>query len=64
MNIARIKDGTVINIEIADDEWTEQADDDEVTFIAYDDTNPAFVGLSWSQADGFEQPPVEPSETE
>ena len=57
MNIARIEAGTVINLEIASEGWvTRNESDPAFEFIPYDETNPAYIGLGWTLADGFEQP--------
>lgn len=57
MNIARIADGIVINIEVADASWIAQNDGvDGLRFIPYTDEQPAWIGLAWSELDGFEQP--------
>lgn len=62
MNIARIKDGIVVNLEVADAEWVAENDGiDGFTFIEYTDTQSAHIGLIWNQLDGFEQP-VMPAE--
>lgn len=60
MNVARIKDGIVVNIEVADEAWVVAHDgEDGYTFIAYEDTDPRpHIGLTWSKRGGFEQPPV------
>ena len=46
MNIARIADGTVINIEVADQEWID-AQDDPTAFVPYTDEAPARIGDLW-----------------
>jgi hypothetical protein len=59
MNIARIADGVVTNIEVADDEWIAANQGiDAFTFVAYTDENPGHIGLSWTEEEGFEQPPA------
>ena len=47
MNIARIVDGTVVNIEIASQEWLAAQDDPSVTFVPYTDDAPAYIGGTW-----------------
>ena len=47
MNIARIADGTVINIEVADQEWLDAQDDPAVLFVPYTDDAPARIGDTW-----------------
>ena len=57
MDIARIVNGLVVNIEIADQEWIDANQGiDGFTFVAYTDANVAHIGLGWNEADGFEQP--------
>ena len=62
MNIARIDAETsrVTNVEVADAAWIkENADPDGPwIFVPYDDSNRAHIGLAWTEADGFEQPPT------
>lgn len=56
--IARIKNGTVINLEVADADWiASNTGIDDLTYIAYTDDNPAHIGLTWTEEEGFEQPP-------
>jgi hypothetical protein len=58
MNIARVVDGYVVNIEVADQEWIDAQDDPAVTFVPYIDDKPAYVGGTW---DGTQfMPPVSP----
>jgi len=47
MNIARIINGTVVNIEVADQEWLDAQDDPDVTFVPYGDEAPAYIGGTW-----------------
>jgi hypothetical protein len=47
MNIARIVNGTVINIESASQEWIDAQDDPDVTLVAYTDHAPAGIGATW-----------------
>lgn len=57
MNIARIVNGLVVNIEIADQEWIDANQGvDGCTFVPYTDSNVAYIGLGWNEIDGFEQP--------
>lgn len=57
MNIARIVNGLVVNIEIADQEWIDANQGvDGCTFVPYTDVNVAHIGLGWNETDGFEQP--------
>ena len=46
MNIARVVDGYVVNIEIADQEWLD-AQDDPSLFVPYTDDAPARIGDTW-----------------
>ena len=55
MNIARIKDGTVINIEVAGQEWID-AQDDPSAFVPYADDAPARIGDRWD-GQAFSTPP-------
>jgi len=47
MNIARISNGIVINIEVADQEWLDAQDQTDVTFIPYTEEAPARIGDTW-----------------
>lgn len=59
MNVARIKNGVVINIEAAEPEWVNANQGiDDCVFVEYSNDQPAHVGLSWNETSGFEQPPV------
>jgi hypothetical protein len=61
MNVARIKDGVVVNIEVADEEWVAANNGvDGYEFIESTEEMPAHVGLSWEPIGGFEQPYVAP----
>lgn len=62
MNIARIRNGIVVNIEVGDEQWIETATGDDV-LVPYTDEQPARVGLGWEPDSGFEQPivPTEPT---
>lgn len=58
MNIARIRNGIVINIEVADQEWIDaNQGTDGCTFVEYTNEQPAHIGFGWTEANGFEQPP-------
>ena len=46
MNIARIVNGTVINIEVAGQGWID-AQDDPTAFVPYPDAAPAVIGAAW-----------------
>lgn len=58
LNIARIVDGVVVNIEVADQDWLQQntAENGEFQLVVYHDENPAHIGLGWSLESGFQQP--------
>ena len=57
MNIARVVDGIVVNIEVASQEWVAAQDDPGVAFIEYTDANPAHIGLAFDSKTGvFAQP--------
>ena len=59
-SIARIKDGLVTNLEVADDEWIAANQGiNGFVFISYTDEKPAHIGLAWTEEEGFEQPPIE-----
>ena len=59
VDIARIKDGVVANIEVATQEWIdENMGIDGYTFVFITKENPAHIGLGWSELSGFEQPPI------
>jgi hypothetical protein len=60
MNIARIKDGIVVNIEVADREWLEKNQGlDGFYFIEWTYDSPAYIGYGWNELSGFEQPAVD-----
>ena len=55
--IARIRDGIVVNIEMAHQEWIDDNQGLEgFTFVPYTSEQPAWIGLGWTKAGGFEQP--------
>lgn len=64
MNVARIKDGIVVNLEVADEAWVAENDGvDGYTFVAYDlyagesAAPPPQIGFRLDPATGrFEQP--------
>jgi hypothetical protein len=62
MDIARIVDGVVANLEVASLEWIEANADPEgrTVFVPYTADNPAVIGLGWDPIGGFEQEPPEP----
>lgn len=62
MNIAKVIDGKVVNIEVASQEWIDAnyPNADGAIFVPIKDSETAHIGLSWSIEDGFEQPPLPP----
>lgn len=56
LRIARIVGGTVVNIEMASQDWLDAQDDPAVTFVLDNPAAPAFVGLGYDPVTGFEQP--------
>lgn len=57
MNVARIKDGIVINIEVADQSWVDANQGvDGCTFVPYTPDDPAALGRAYSDEDGFQRP--------
>jgi hypothetical protein len=58
MNVARIKDGTVVNIEVADAEWVAAHDGvDDYRFVEIPDGSSAHIGLGYDPVTGFAQYP-------
>lgn len=54
LNVARILDGKVVNIEIATAEWIEAAQGvDGYTFVVYPDTERVHIGMDWTKKKGF-----------
>jgi len=57
--VARIRLGTVVNIEVVTDEWLKWAKDNEPDHefvrVDYDSFKPPIIGLAYSPIDGFEQ---------
>jgi hypothetical protein len=60
MNVARIKtpENVVVNIEVLPDGESLPKENDGYLLIAYDESNPAWVGSTWSETDGFEPVPI------
>lgn len=57
LTIARIKDGVVINIEVASQEWIDANQGiDGCTFVPYTPEQPAALGHGYDEVTGFEQP--------
>ena len=59
LNIARIENGIVKNIEVADQEWFNlQENNDEVYFVVVTDEKIPWVGYPYNkQTNEFERPP-------
>ena len=58
--VARIRDGVVVNVEAAEPEWVRAAQltkDDHELIVEYTEDAPAYIGLQYDPARGFEQPP-------
>jgi hypothetical protein len=62
MNIARVIDGVVVNIEVADQAWilANTPSPDGAIFVEIPEIGTAHIGLGWSKNGGFEQPPTPP----
>ena len=54
-NVARVKDGQVVNVEVMSDDAASTLAPGE-QFVPYDDANPAHIGYGYDAATGFEQP--------
>ena len=79
MNVARVRHGLVINIEVVDDDSPQAREltssrleecnlghqhAEREQLIPYTDDNPAHVDFGYDPATGFEQPPPPPPEEE
>lgn len=62
MNIARVIDGVVVNLEVADQGWIDAntPSPDGAVFVQINDWETAHMGLRWDEVGGFEQPPSPP----
>lgn len=62
MNIARVINGVVVNIEVADQAWilANTPSSDGAIFVEIPEAGTAHIGLGWSEYGGFEQPPTPP----
>ena len=75
MNVARVRHGLVVNIEVIDDDSPQALDltssrfeecnlghqhAKEEQLIPYTDDAPAWIGLGYDPDHGFEQPPAPP----
>jgi hypothetical protein len=60
MNIARVIDGIVVNLEVADQEWIDAntPSADGAVFVPVPDSVRGHIGLGWDEVNGFEQPPA------
>lgn len=59
MQYAQIQNGTVVNIVLADEEWTATQPGE---WVPYTDDNPACIGYGYDETTGvFEQPQPEPT---
>jgi hypothetical protein len=57
MNVARIKNGIVVNLEVADAAWVAENEGiDEFIFIEYPEKQVVHIGFGWNEITGFEQP--------
>lgn len=63
MNVARIENGVVANIEVAEQDWIDECAANGITLVPYGD-QPIQAGMSWSEADGFGPPPLTPPSEE
>jgi hypothetical protein len=57
MNIARIVDGVVVNLEVADEEWLEEnsANYSGVQFVVIPNGVQVRIGSTWTELEGFEK---------
>ena len=51
---ARVVDGIVKNIELANEEWIKNQNDSNTVFVLMQDDDIAHIGLSWTKENGFE----------
>jgi hypothetical protein len=59
MNVARIVNGIVTNIEVREGEWiVENNNSDELRFLTFSVIQPAHIGFRWDEINGFEQPEI------
>lgn len=60
MNIARIVDGVVVNLEVADEEWLEENSTNfsGVQFVVIPDGIQVHIGSTWTESEGFEKMPI------
>lgn len=57
LTIARIRNGVVVNIEMASQDWIDAYDGPDL-IVPYTADQPANVGLGYDPVTGFEQPPA------
>jgi hypothetical protein len=57
MNFAKIVDGTVINIEVADEEWAAEYNKkfDDCVYVLIPENVTVNIGSKWNDTDGFEK---------
>lgn len=56
MIISRIKDGIVLNNEVADQEWIDAQESNEFIFVVIPEGEPLpVIGSSWDKTDGFSE---------
>ena len=61
MKIARVIDGIVVNLEVGDQGWLDANQGvDGALLIPYTEESPAYLGLGWSEENGFEKPFIPP----
>lgn len=59
INVARISNGLVENIEYVEEEWLmESGLTGDATLVRIDPDGTAHIGLAWNPTDGFEQPSI------
>jgi hypothetical protein len=63
VNIARIDDGVVVNLEVVTQDWLDDnADDPNFTFVAYIEGDYPTIGYGYDPVTGFDYPPPPPPE--
>lgn len=62
MQIARIRNGIVVNVELADDDWLADGAGDDL-LVPYTDSNPASIGLGYDAETGVFEQPAPPATT-
>jgi hypothetical protein len=60
MHIARIKNGIVVNLEVASQKWIDENQGvDGFTLVPYTNKDNPQIGLGWSEKEGFEKLSIE-----